>query len=222
MTKAVVLVSGGVDSTTLLHYAVKELKRDCQALTILYGQKHSKEIDCSQYQCNLLDVPFEIIDLSFLAPYFSSSSLVRTSSENIPDVIEVLGDPQPSTYVPNRNMLFLALAAAYAENLDIQEVYYGAQRHDLYGYWDTTPEFLDRINSLFALNRKNGIQILAPFVDYSKADVIRKGLELGVDYAHTWSCYSGGEKASRRSATSAERLKAFAELGLTDPLEYGD
>lgn len=220
--KSVVLVSGGVDSTTLLHYVVKELKREVKALTILYGQKHAKEIDCSKYQCNLLNVPFEIIDLSFLAPYFSSSSLVQTSQESIPDVVEVLGDPQPSTYVPNRNMIFLAIAAAYAENLGIQEVYYGAQRHDIYGYWDVTPDFLNRINHTFELNRKNTIQILAPFVDYSKADVIKLGLDLGVDYSKTWSDYFGGEKASRRSATSAERLKAFAELGLTDPLEYGD
>lgn len=218
--KSVVLVSGGVDSTTLLHYIVKELKRDCLALSIVYGQKHDKEIECSKYQCNLLGVPLEIIDLSFLASYFSSSSLVKTSTEQVPDVIEVLGDPQPSTYVPNRNMLFLALAAAYAENLGIQEVYYGAQRSDIYGYYDTTPEFLNRINYLFELNRKNTIQILAPFVDYLKRDIIKLGLELGVDYSHTWSCYTGGEKANPRSATSAERLKAFAELGLTDPLEY--
>ena len=222
MEKAVVLVlvSGGVDSTTLLHYVVKELGREVKALTILYGQKHSKEIECSTYQCNLLGVPFEIIDLSLLAPYFSSSSLV--GKEEVPDVVEVMGDPQPSTYVPNRNMLFLALAAAYAENLGIQEVYYGAQKHDLYGYWDTTPQFLQALNDVFSLNRKNGIQILAPFVDYTKTDVVRKGLELGVDYAHTWSDYFGREKASRHSATSAERLKAFAELGIEDPLEYED
>lgn len=220
--KAVILVSGGIDSTTLLHYVVKSLDRDCHALSILYGQKHSKELDCSKYQCNLLRVPLEIIDLSFLSSYFSSSSLIETSSNEIPDVTEVLGDPQPSTYVPNRNMLFLAIAAAYAENLNICEVYYGAQRHDLYGYWDTTPEFLQRLNSVLSLNRKNTIEILAPFVDYSKADVIKLGMELGVDYSHTWSDYFGRDKPSRRSATSAERLKAFAELGLADPLEYAD
>lgn len=220
--KSVVLVSGGVDSTTLLHYVVKNLKLDCHALTILYGQKHSKEIECSKYQCDLLKVPFEIIDLSFLAPYFSSSSLVNTSKEEVPDVIDVLGDPQPSTYVPNRNMLFLALAAAYAENIGATEVYYGAQKHDLYGYWDTTPDFLQALNNVFALNRKNTIKINAPLVDFTKTEVVKLGLDLGVDFAHTWSDYFGGEKANRRSATSAERLKAFAELGLTDPLEYED
>lgn len=222
MKQAVVLVSGGIDSTTLLHYVVKELKQDCTALSIIYGQKHSKEVDCARYQCELLGVPFDLLDLSFFGKFLSSSSLINGSKEEVPHIIDVMGDPQPSTYVPNRNMMFLSIAAAYAENLGANDVYYGAQRHDLYGYFDTTPEFLYRINYVLELNRKNQVTIKAPFVQYSKANVIALGLSLGVDYSHTYSCYSGNEKPSRFSATSAERLKAFAELGLTDPLEYAD
>lgn len=222
MKKAVVLVSGGVDSTTLLHYAVKEHNRDCHALSILYGQRHDKEVECAKWQCDLLKVPYEILDLSFFASFLSNSSLIRGSAEEVPHIIDVMGDPQPTTYVPNRNMMFLSIAAAYAENMGAQEVYYGAQKHDLYGYFDTTPEFLSRINAVLQLNRKNTVCIKAPFVEYSKADVIKLGLSLEVDYGKTWSCYSGGDKPSRFSATSAERLKAFAELGLEDPLEYAD
>lgn len=132
----------------------------------------------------------------------------------------VTGDPQPITYVPNRNMIFLALAAAFAESLGADAVFYGAQRHDLYGYWDTTPDFLERLNHVYALNRKTPVHIRAPFVHHSKADLLRIGLDLGVDYGQTWSCYRGETLACGRCPTCAERLQAFAEVGVPDPLEY--
>lgn len=138
----------------------------------------------------------------------------------IPAIEAIRGDPQPVTYVPNRNMIFLAIAAAYAESNDVQNVYYGAQAHDLYGYWDTTPDFLERINHLLTLNRKSHIQISAPLVHLSKTEVLRLGLELDVDYGKTWSCYAGNDKACGKCPTCAERLEAFAALGKKDPLEY--
>ena len=131
-----------------------------------------------------------------------------------------MGDPQPPTYVPNRNMIFLALAAAYAESLHVNTVVYGAQRHDVYGYWDTTPDFLAQLNQVYALNRKTPVRIEAPFVQYSKADILRIGLELDVDYGQTWSCYAGGDAACGRCPTCAERLKAFEEVGIPDPVPY--
>jgi len=138
----------------------------------------------------------------------------------VPDVAAVMGDPQPPTYVPNRNMIFLALAAAYAETNDVADIYYGAQSHDMYGYWDTTPEFLAQLNQVYGLNRKTAVQIKAPLVNHSKTDILRLGLELEVDYAQTWSCYEGQETACGRCPTCAERLKAFANVGLVDPLPY--
>jgi 7-cyano-7-deazaguanine synthase len=98
-------------------------------------------------------------------------------------------DPQPPTYVSNRNMTFLSIAAVYAKTLGVSDIYYGAQANDLYGYWDTTPDFLESINKLLSLNRKNSIRVQAPLVSKSRADVLRLGLELGVDYGKTWSCY---------------------------------
>ncbi|HLY28050.1 MAG TPA: 7-cyano-7-deazaguanine synthase, partial [Aggregatilineales bacterium] len=133
---------------------------------------------------------------------------------------EVIGDPQPPTYVPNRNMIFLGLAVAYAESQDASDVYYGAQRHDLYGYWDTTPQFLEQLNAVYRLNRKSTLQIKAPFINDSKADLLRLGLELGVDYGKTWSCYVGQDKACGHCPTCAERLAAFREVGIKDPLPY--
>jgi 7-cyano-7-deazaguanine synthase len=123
-------------------------------------------------------------------------------------------------FLPNRNMIFLSIAAAYAESHQVQNVYYGAQAHDLYGYWDTTTDFLERINNLLALNRKNSIQIHAPLVDLNKAGVLKMGLEIGVDFGRTWSCYQGNDKACGRCPTCGERLAAFKALGMRDPLNY--
>jgi 7-cyano-7-deazaguanine synthase len=219
MPDSVVIVSGGMDSVTLLHHLVAEGHRPA-VITFRYGQKHDREIACAEFQAQQLGCrPHLIADLEPLRAIFGTSALVDAAVA-IPDIGDVLGDPQPPTYVPNRNMIFLALAVAYAESLDVGTVYYGAQRHDMYGYWDTTPDFLHSLNAVYALNRKTLVQIEAPFVQYSKADILRLGRELGVDYSQTWSCYAGAEKACGRCPTCAERQQAFAELGLTDPLPY--
>ena len=220
MSKVIAIVSGGLDSVTLLHYICKKLNKMPAVLAFEYGQKHSKEVGFAQFQARLLGCDdFQVIDLSLLQAAFGPSALTAAEVE-IPDVVTVLGDPQPPTYVPNRNMIFLAIAAAVAEGRGATEIFYGAQRHDLYGYWDTTPQFLERMNAVFNLNRKNPIQVLAPFVHYSKADIVRLGLELGVDYGQTWSCYRGIEAACGTCPTCAERLKAFEEVGVPDPLPY--
>ena len=216
----VAIVSGGMDSVTLLHYLVKHEHLAPAVITYQYGQKHAREIECAQYNVAALGCPdHRIVDLTDLAYLFATSALVG-KSVSIPTIEDVQGNPQPATYVPNRNMIFLSLAAAYAESVGVNRVYYGAQAHDLYGYWDTTPDFLRRLNAVFLLNRGTPIRIEAPFVHRSKTEVLRTGLELGVDYAHTWSCYVGGEVACGRCPTCAERLKAFAEVGIADPLPY--
>ncbi len=216
----VAIVSGGMDSVTLLHYLVKQEKRHPAVITFVYGQKHDKEVAFAQAHAQLLGCDqHQVLDLSLLRPLFANSALVSEDTA-VPDVLDVLGDPQPITYVPNRNMIFLALAVAYAETNGVGDVYYGAQRHDVYGYWDTTPQFLAQLNEVYALNRKTPVEIKAPFVKYSKTDLLRIGLELEVDYGQTWSCYEGKDEACGRCPTCAERLKAFADLGMTDPLPY--
>ncbi len=220
MIDCVAIVSGGMDSVTLLHYLVKKEKRQPAVLTFIYGQKHEKEIACARQQAaNLGCTEHLVLDLSLLQPLFASSALVA-SNLSIPDINSVQGDPQPATYVPNRNMIFLALAAAYAETNNVSEIFYGAQSHDMYGYWDTTPEFLARLNDVYHLNRKTPIQIGAPLVHHSKTDILQLGLDLGVDFSETWSCYEGKELACGTCPTCAERLAAFANLNLTDPLPY--
>ncbi len=220
MSDCVAIVSGGMDSVTLLHYLVKREKLEPAVITFIYGQKHEREIACARSQTAALGCQDHLIlDLSLLRPLFATSALVSDLIQ-VPDVEDVLGDPQPPTYVPNRNMIFLALAAAYAETNQVSEVYYGAQAHDMYGYWDTTPDFLETLNQVYGLNRKTTIQIKAPLVNYTKTDILRLGLELGVDYGQTWSCYEGKETACGRCPTCAERLQAFANLDMTDPLPY--
>ena len=217
---SVVIVSGGMDSVTLLHHMMKHEKRNPAVMTFQYGQKHSREIECAKAQVALLGIKAHmVVDLRATQAIFGTSALVN-DDVLIPDMEEVVGDNQPATYVPNRNMLFLAYAVAYAESLKVDRVFYGAQAHDLYGYWDTTPEFLERLNGVYALNRKDPVRIEAPFVRYSKADVLRAGLALGVDYAQTWSCYAGQDVACGRCPTCAERLKAFKEVGMVDPTAY--
>jgi len=215
----VAIVSGGLDSVTLLHYLVQSKKAKPYVISFQYGQKHVRELQCAEINATELGCPYSQIDLTGLGALFDSSALVSGERE-IPHIETVMGDPQPPTYVPNRNMLFLSIAAAFAENKGVGTIYYGAQRHDIYGYWDTTQQFLERLNSVYALNRKSRITIEAPFVTFSKTDTLKLGLSLGVDYAKTWSCYAGGDKACGVCPTCAERLTAFKEAGIPDPLPY--
>lgn len=222
MADCVAIVSGGMDSVTLLHYLVKEDKRNPAVITFKYGQKHDKEVGFAKAQAALLGCKEHIVlDLGPISTVFAGSALIAGGGA-IPEVIEVMGDPQPVTYVPNRNMIFLSLAAAFAESQGVSEIFYGAQRHDMYGYWDTTPQFLEQLNNVYRLNRKTPIKILAPFVDNSKMDILQKGMDLEVDYGQTWSCYEGRDEACGHCPTCAERLKAFQDMGITDPLPYQD
>lgn len=216
----VAIVSGGMDSITLLHKLVRQDGRHPAVITFRYGQKHIKEIDYAAEHVKLLGcAKHNVIDLTPMSAIFASSALIENEM-TIPHIREVLGDPQPPTYVPNRNMLFLSFAVAWGETLGVGDIFYGAQKHDIYGYWDTTPQFLFTLNNVYRLNRKTRVEIQAPFVNMTKTDIVSLGQELGIDYALTWSCYTAGEKACGTCPTCAERVMAFNNLGLRDPLPY--
>jgi 7-cyano-7-deazaguanine synthase len=221
---AVVLLSGGMDSSVLLHYVVRRLaRRPVFALSFHYGQRHARELECAGIQARAAGVEaHRVIDAAFLGDLLNAGSALLTGGAAVPDLATL--DPetlrQPPTYVPNRNMILLALAAASAEARGITEVFYGAQAQDEYGYWDCTLEFLERINALLALNRRQPVQIHAPFIDKPKAAILHIGLELEVDFAATWSCYRGQTLACGTCPTCIERLNAFRSLGRTDPLTY--
>jgi 7-cyano-7-deazaguanine synthase len=221
---AVVLLSGGIDSTVLLHHVVKNL--ECSPIHVLsfhYGQRHAKELECAARQAALLRVAkHERVDISFLGPLLEKKSTLLQGGAPVPDLadIDVEKRSQPPTYVPNRNMILLSIAAAYAEANDAFSVFYGAQAQDEYGYWDCTTSFLERINQLLQLNRERPVTIRAPFVSLKKEEVIRLGHELHVDFSQTWSCYRGGTFACGKCPTCIERLNAFSAGGFVDPIPY--
>jgi len=222
---AVVLLSGGLDSSVLLHHVAKDLGcPEIHALSFNYGQRHSRELACANAQARSVGTAaHRVMDITFMGALIQAGSALIAGGAPVPDLDSLTAEEltQPPTYVPNRNMMLLSMAAAYAEAHEITDIYYGAQAHDEYGYWDCTRPFLERINGVLALNRKSPVTVRAPFVGDSKGEIVRKGLALGVDFAQTWSCYRGGEEACGTCPTCVERLNAFRENGIADPLAYG-
>lgn len=218
---AVVLLSGGADSSVLIHLTARELGRaPVHALTMNYGQRHIRELECARFQAQAARASaHRVVDMAFAADLLKDGTALVEGGREVPDLKSL--DPadldQPPTYVPNRNMMLLSVAAAYAEAQGIPEVYYGAQALDEYGYWDCTQAFLDAMNAVLALNRRTPVQIRAPFIATQKAETLRIGHRLGVDFAQTWSCYRGGHRPCGTCPTCVERAKAFAEAGLIDP-----
>lgn len=221
---AVVLLSGGVDSSVLAHYVVRRLEcAPVYALSFHYGQRHARELECARFQAQAVEVAsHEVVDISFLGTMLRAGSALIEGGATVPNLRQLSSGEltQPPTYVPNRNMMLLSIAAAYAEAHGVAGVFYGAQAQDEYGYWDCTRDFLERINHILGLNRRNSVRVHAPFIEKRKAETVRLGLELGVNFARTWSCYRGGEIACGTCPTCVERLNAFREVGATDPLPY--
>lgn len=220
---ATVLLSGGMDSTVLLHYVAKrEGDIPVFALSFDYGQRHSRELEMARWQAQRVAEVAEhrVVEAGWLGDLLGSSSALLRKGAPVPDLADIGAGElrQPPTYVPNRNLILLAAAAAYAESRGCSRVYYGAQAHDRYGYWDCTTEFVERTNQVLQLNRSSPVTIMAPFAELRKSQEIALGTELGVDFARTWSCYRGGVSPCGTCPTCVEREQAFEEAGIRDPL----
>ena len=222
--EALVLFSGGVDSTTCLGIAVKKYgSENVLALSVSYGQKHTKEIDSARAVAKHYGVELYELDLSEMFR-FSDCSLLKGSSEEIPhesyeeQLKETNGSPV-STYVPFRNGLFISSAAAIAISRGCSVIYYGAHSDDAAGnaYPDCSETFNNAMAEAVWVGSGNQVRIEAPFVTKTKADVVKIGLELGVPYELTWSCYEGGDVPCGKCGTCIDRAKAFAENGVSDP-----
>ncbi|MBR6243828.1 MAG: 7-cyano-7-deazaguanine synthase QueC [Ruminococcus sp.] len=225
--KALVLFSGGVDSTTCLALAADKYGADeVLALSISYGQKHSKELQAAVKIAEHYGIEFRTLDLAALFAG-SDCSLLAGSDEEIPKetYAEQLSktDGKPvSTYVPFRNGLFLASAASIALSAGCEVIYYGAHSDDAAGnaYPDCSDEFNEAMNRAIFLGSGQQLRIEAPFVKLSKADVVKKGIELKVPYEMTWSCYEGGDRPCGVCGTCRDRIAAFRANGIEDPLKY--
>lgn len=222
--KALVLFSGGVDSTTCLGIAVNKYgSENVLALSVSYGQKHTKEIDSARAVAKHYGVELYELDLSEMFR-FSDCSLLKGSSEEVPhesyaqQLKETNGSPV-STYVPFRNGLFISSAAAIAISRGCSVIYYGAHSDDAAGnaYPDCSETFNNAMSEAVWVGSGNQVRIEAPFVSKTKADVVKMGLELGVPYELTWSCYEGGDVPCGKCGTCIDRAKAFAENGVSDP-----
>ena len=222
--KALVLASGGVDSTTCLGLAVNKYgKENVIALTVAYGQKHTKEIEAARKTAEYYGVEHLYLNLEPIFRY-SDCSLLKHSDREIPhesyaeQLKETDGSPV-STYVPFRNGLFLSSAASIALSKECGVIYYGAHADDSAGfaYPDCSPVFNQAMNEAIWEGSGHQLKIEAPFVNVSKAEVVRIGLELGVPYELTWSCYEGGEKPCGKCGTCIDRAAAFQANQMEDP-----
>ena len=224
--KALVLFSGGVDSTTCLAIAVEKYgKNNVIALSISYGQKHTKEIQAAEKIAEYYGVELKKLDLARIFEG-SDCSLLSSSSEDIPkesyaEQLKKTDGKPVSTYVPFRNGLFLSCAASVALSNGCEEIYYGIHTDDAAGnaYPDCSEEFNNAINSAIYIGSGNALKVTAPFVNMKKADIVAEGLRLKVPYQMTWSCYEGGEKPCGVCGTCRDRIAAFGANGITEELE---
>lgn len=227
--KALVLASGGVDSSTCLGLAVNKYgKENVVALSMSYGQKHTKEIESAKAVAEYYGLELYSVDLAQIFQ-FSNCSLLQHSEVEIPkeSYAEQLGKTEGtpvSTYVPFRNGLFLSTAASFALSMDCGVIYYGAHSDDAAGsaYPDCSDAFNRAMNEAIYEGSGKQLHIEAPFINMTKAQVVKKGLELGVPYHLTWSCYEGGDKPCGRCGTCIDRQAAFEKNGMTDPLLAGE
>ena len=230
--KAVVLNSGGVDSTTCVGLAVEKYGKDnVSTLSVFYGQKHDKELECAKKIAAHYEVAHYEVDLSAVMQ-FSNCPLLSQSTEAIrhesyAEQIAKDGEGMVRTYVPFRNGLLLSSVTALAVSLypdDEVEVYYGAHADDAAGraYADCSPEFTDAMNKAINIGTYEKVTLAAPLINMNKGEVVKTGLAINVPYELTWSCYEGGEKACGTCGTCIDRINAFKVNGVEDPIDYVD
>lgn len=221
MSKAVVLLSGGMDSATCLAMARAE-GLDCYALSFDYGQRHTAELDAASAVARAFDVSAHRVLRMDLGAIGGSA----LTDERI-DVPETAGDSIPVTYVPARNTVFLSFALGWAEVLDADAIYVGVNAVDYSGYPDCRPEYVAAFQRLADLATKRAIEgksigIVAPLIKMTKGEIVRRGSELGVDFGMTVSCYQAEEDGGACGVCDACRLRrtGFAEAGMVDPTRY--
>ncbi|MGL5188855.1 MAG: 7-cyano-7-deazaguanine synthase QueC [Cetobacterium sp.] len=217
--KAVVILSGGLDSTVLLYDYVKALgAENVAAITFDYGQRHNKEILCAEKTTKKLGVMHKVIDMAAIGSQLFTSALM--DKDAVLPTGKYADENLQSTVVPNRNMIMVSLATAYAISFNATMVAYGAHSGDHSNYPDCRPEFIEKLRSVLAVCHFDPIALETPYAHASKADIVSIGLELNVPFEDTWSCYDGGEYPCGECTTCNDRLEAFDANDANDPLIY--
>lgn len=215
--RTIVVFSGGLDSTVLLAELLAG-GDELFALSVDYGQRHRVELQHAERIANDFRVPWQVADLSRIAPLLAGSS--QTSAEVPVPHGHYAEETMKQTVVPNRNMIMLAVAGGWAVSLKANRVAYGAHTGDHTIYPDCRPEFAGAMHNAFGLADWHRIGLYCPFLEITKAQIVERGAELGVDFAQTWSCYQGGQIHCGQCGTCYERREAFRVAGVADPTTY--
>ena len=215
MKDSVIIVSGGLDSVTLLYDKAEEI---ALAISFDYGQNHgARELPFAEYHCTKLGIPHIAVPLSFMHRYFKSSLL--DGAEAIPEG-HYAEENMKSTVVPFRNGIMLAIATGIAESHGLKRVYIDNHGGDHTIYPDCRPEFIRAMDGAATAGTFVNVRIEAPYTNITKADIVRRGTALDIDYSKTWSCYKGADLHCGKCGTCVERKEAFQEAGVNDPTEY--
>jgi 7-cyano-7-deazaguanine synthase len=216
--KTILIYSGGLDSTVLLYHLLNE-GHEIRCLGIDYGQRHRRELQAAQDICQSVKVEYQLADLAGLRSLLAGSAL--TSNLEVPEG-HYTADNMKLTVVPNRNMIMLSVAIGWAVSLKFDSVAYAAHAGDHPIYPDCRREFIDLMDQAAQMCDWHSVRVLRPFVEMTKAEIVRHGAELNVPFELTWSCYKGQDLHCGRCGTCVERKEAFQLAGVEDPTTYAD
>lgn len=215
--KTIVVLSGGLDSTTLLYHLIDE-GHTLKSLSVNYAQRHSRELRAAVEICQRVGVEHHIVDLSGLAAIFGQNALT-SKKVDVPHG-EYSPDTMAVTTVPNRNMILLSIATGWAIASKFDAVAFGAHSGQYTPYPDCQPQFAAAMNDVTHVCNECPIEVLAPFIHWTKADIVQRGHELGVPFELTWSCYKGRDIHCGSCSTCLDRISAFATCGLDEPCRF--
>ena len=214
--KTICILSGGLDSTTLLYQLVKT-RKDVKAISFYYGQRHKIELANAQRTCKKLGIDHKIINITCLKELINNSAL--TGNIEVPEG-HYESENMKLTVVPNRNMIFASIAIAWAVNIGFDEIALGIHSGDHAIYPDCRPKFISELRAIAKSSNEKSIKVYTPFLHKDKVGILREGLKIGVDYLLTRTCYNNEEKACGKCGSCYERLASFAALKIKDPIQY--